>query len=86
MDRANDEGEEIMWGMIRGEVGVAGGEPSAGEDAREDVANNDEVSSFLNLSGEGLELEPVDEGQTNNDDEGNVIVRPSTTTGEVYIY
>ena len=77
MDRANDEGEEIMWGMIRGEAGVAGGEPSAGEDDREDVADDDEISSFLNVSGEGLELEPVDEG--------NVVVGPSTTTGGVYI-
>lgn len=66
-----------MWEMIRGE-GEAGGEPCA-DDA--------DISSYLDyLSGEGLQQEPVDEGQTNNDDEGNVIVDPSTTTGEVYIY
>lgn len=86
MDRTNEQGEQIMWEMIRGE-GEAGGEPCAGEDYREDdVVDDDEISSYLDLSGEGLEQEPVDEGQTNNDDEGNVIVDPSTTTGEVYIY
>jgi len=85
MDRTNDQaGEQIMWDIIRGE---ARGEPCAGEDYREDdVVDDDEISSYLDLSGEGLELEPVDEGQTNNDDEGNVVVDPSTTTGEVYIY
>ena len=70
MDRTNDQGEQLMWDIIRGD----------------DVVDDDEISSYLDLSGEGLELEPVDEGQTNNDDEGNVVVDPSTTTGEVYIY
>lgn len=80
MDRTNEQGEQIMWDIIRGEDG---GEPCAGED---NVVDDADISSYLDLSGEGLEQEPVDEGQTNNDDEGNVIVDPSTTTGEVYIY
>jgi hypothetical protein len=87
--RTNSEGEDIIYDIIRGEVGVAGGEPCAGEDDhREDVVDEDEISSFLNASGDGLELEQVDEGQTNNDDEGqtNNDDGPSTTTGEVYIY
>ena len=67
MERANADDEQILLGMIRGGVGAAG---------------EDEVSSFLNDSGEGLELEPRDEGQTNNDDEENV--GPLTTFGEVY--
>ena len=68
MERANADDEQILLGMIRGGVGAT---------------REDEVSSFLNDSGEGLELEPRDEGQTNNDDEGNV--GPLTTFGEVYI-
>ena len=72
MDRTNSEGEDIILGIIRGEAGV----------------DEDEISSFLNASGDGQELEQVDEGQTNNDDEGqtNNDDGPSTTTGEVYIY
>ena len=44
----------------------------------------DDGSQFLNDSGEWLEQEPRDEGQTNNDGEENV--RQLTKSGEVYIY
>ena len=44
----------------------------------------DDGSHFLNDSGEGLEQEPTDEEQTNNDGEENV--RQLTKSGEVYIY
>ena len=44
----------------------------------------DDGSQFLNDFGEGLEQEPRDEGQTNNDGEENV--RQLTKSGEVYIY
>ena len=73
----DDPREEMMWDIIRGEDG---------KNHREyDAVDDDDISSYLDLSGEGLQQEPVEEGQTNNDDEGNVIVDPSTTTGEVYI-
>jgi len=44
----------------------------------------DDGSHFLNDSGEGLEQEQTDEGQTKNDGEENV--RQLTKSGEVYIY
>jgi len=87
------EGEELIYDIIRGEGRLAGGEPCAGEDDhreddhredddhRENDVDEDEISSFLNASGDGQDLEQMDEGQTNNADDG-----PSTTTGEVYIY
>jgi hypothetical protein len=42
----------------------------------------DDGSQFLNDSGEGMELERGDEGQTNDDDEENV--GPLTKSSEVY--
>ena len=42
----------------------------------------DDGSQFMNDSGEGMELEPRDEGQTSNDGEENV--GPLTKSGEVY--
>ena len=68
--------EEIMWGIIRGEA-AAGGE-------HDQFVDDDEISSFLDLSGGAGEEDQVDEGQT---DEGQIImVEPSTTTGEVIYY
>jgi len=46
------------------------------------AGGEDDGSQFLNDSGDGLELEPIDEGQTNNDGEENV--GPLTKSGEVY--
>jgi hypothetical protein len=43
----------------------------------------DDGSQYLNESGEGIEEEPIDEGHTNNDGEGNVL--QLTKSGEVYI-
>ena len=89
MDRMNcDEGEDLIYNIIRGEFHDAGGEPGAGgesgageDDHRNDVVDEDEISSFLNASGDGQEqTNNDDEGQTHNDD------GPSTTTGAVYIY
>ena len=74
----NDEGNAMILDIIRGEFGLDGGECGLGGQELEQV-DEDEISSFLNPSGDGEEEEQVDEGQTNNND------GPSTTTGEVYI-
>ena len=66
MERANADDEQAIFKIIAGEGG----------------AGEDDVSSYLNASGEGMEPEPRDEGQTNTDDEGNV--GPLTTSNEVY--
>ena len=73
----DDPHEEMMWDIIRSEDGK--------NHREDDVVDDDDISSYLYLSSEGLQQEPVEEGQTNNDAEGNVVVDPSTTTGEVYI-
>jgi hypothetical protein len=46
------------------------------------AGGGDDGSQFLNDSGEGIELERRDEGQTSNDGEENV--GPLTKSGEVY--
>ena len=46
------------------------------------AGGEDDGSQFMNDSGEGMELEPRDEGQTSNDGEENV--GPLTKSGEVY--
>jgi hypothetical protein len=70
--------EEYMMGIIRGEIPyVQEGEEDAGEGEEEGV------SSFLNPSGDRMEIEMFDEGQTNKDDEGQL---QSNIDGEVYIY
>jgi hypothetical protein len=84
MDGENDphQPEEFLMGMIRGEhlyvpqegadredPGVATGEGSSREGAGEDEGEQD-VSSFLNPSGDRMEIEMYDdEGQTNTDGE-----------------
>ena len=50
---------------------------------RTNDGEEDDPSQFLNDSGDGLELEPIDEGQTNNDGKENV--GSVTKSGEVYI-
>ena len=67
--RANPDDEEYLNGMIRGEI----------QYVPEDAGEN--PSSYLNPSGDGMEVETFDEGQTNNDDEGQTNI-----DGEVYIY
>ena len=71
--------EQLLYAMIRSNA-----PPCPLPDfAEDDDQAQDVVASYLNESGEGLELEPRDEGQTNNDGEGNV--GPLTTSGKVYI-
>jgi hypothetical protein len=82
MDGENDPShpEELLYGIIRGEhvnvhqegadredprvaVGEGAGREGAGEDEHEE-----DVSSFLNPSSDGMEIEIFDdEGQTNTD-------------------
>ena len=76
----HDEGNAQILNIIRGQCrGFADDENFLdGElEQRLDQVDEDEISSFLNPSGDG---EEEDEGQTNND------IDPSTTTGEVYRY
>ena len=95
MDRTNPDGEDVILHMttdegntmildiIRGGLKLGGGELGlGGQELEQKLAqvDEDEISSFLNPSGDGEEEEQVDEGQTNNND------GPSITTGEVYIY
>ena len=79
---SNDEGGAMILDIIRTELALDGGEFGlGGQELEHKLAqvDEDEISSFLNPSGDGEEQEQVDGGQTNNND------RPSTTTGEVYI-
>jgi hypothetical protein len=84
MDGENDPShpEEFLYGMIcseniyvhqegadREDLGVAGKEGVGREGAGEDELEED-VSSYLNPSGDGMEIETFDdEGQTNTDAE-----------------
>ena len=72
MDDSGRYHEEDIFDIIRSSSQNQENEPA------------DDGSHFLNDSGEGLEQEPTDEGQTNNDGEENV--RQLTKSGEVYIY
>ena len=70
--RAKDP-EEFLSAVIRGEITYV--PPPAPEDTGVDLeedlgADEDDVNSWMNPSGgEGLEIDPFDEGQTNNDDQ-----------------
>jgi hypothetical protein len=60
---------------------VASGEGAGREDAGEEEGEED-ISSFLNPSGDGMEIEMIDdEGQTNTNDERQL---QTNTNGEVY--
>jgi hypothetical protein len=59
-----EDPEEYLRGMIRGEIPYV--QKEAGEDAG---YQEEDVSSFLNLPGDRMEIEMFDKGQTNNDDE-----------------
>ena len=67
--RDDHDQEDIMFDMIR---------------SQNPEIEPDDGSQYLNESGEGIEEEPIDEGHTNNDGEGNVL--QLTKSGEVYIY
>ena len=74
-------GEHLFQGMIRGEISLI----TTGED----IELEEDISSYLNPSGDGLEEnlmyqgeDRMDEGQTNNNNNDG----PSTGSGEVHIY
>jgi hypothetical protein len=67
--RGDHDQEDIMFDMIR---------------SQNPEIESDDNSQYLNESGEGIEEEPIDEGHTNNDGEGNVL--QLIKSGEVYIY
>jgi hypothetical protein len=91
MDGENDPShpKEFLYGMIRGANVYVHQECADREDpgvacregAEEDELEED-VSSFLNPSGDGMEIETFDdEGQTNTDAERQL---QTNTDGEVY--
>ena len=65
--------EEYLSVVIRGEIPYVpedAGEEHGGEDGGQDGGQEEDVSSFLNLTGDGMEIVPAnnnDEGQTNID-------------------
>src|SRR3954469_10961889 len=82
MDPSEDPGrigEGFLQGMIRGEIPLI-------TTGAEDILLEEEISSYLNPSGDGLEEnqgeDQMDEGQTNNNNNDG----PSTGSGEVHIY
>src|SRR4051812_31023267 len=85
MDPSKDPGrigEGFLQGMIRGEIPL---NTTSGKD----ILLEEEISSYLNPSGDGLEEnlmyqgeDQMDEGQTNNNNNDG----PSTGSGEVHIY
>ena len=86
MDPSEDPGrigEGFLQGMIRGEI------PLNITTGAEDILLEEEISSYLNPSGDGLEEklmyqgeDRMDEGQTNNNNNDG----PSTVPREVHIY
>jgi hypothetical protein len=90
MDGGNEsQPEEVLMGIIRGEYAYVPeegvGEGADREGAREGVGegeDKEDVSSFLNPSGDGMERENFDKGQTNSDDKRQL---QTNTDGEVYI-
>ena len=95
MDGENDprHPEEFLFGMIRENVyvhqegadredlGVAG-RKGVGREGAGEAELEDDVSSFLNPSGDGMEIEMFDdEGQTNTDAERQL---QTNADGEVY--
>jgi hypothetical protein len=63
--------EDFMMGIIHGEIPYV--PEDAGEGAGEGASEGEEedVSSFRNLFGHGIEIEMFDEGKINNDANGN---------------
>jgi hypothetical protein len=84
--------EELMMGIIHGEIpyvhedaGEGAGEGAIEGAGREGAGEGEEedISSFLNPFGDGMEIEMFDKGQTDNDDERQL---RTNTDGDVYIY
>jgi hypothetical protein len=86
MDGGNEsQPKEVLMGIIRGEYAYVPEEGADREGAREGVGEGEDkeyVLSFLNPSGDGMERENFDEGQTNSDDKRQL---QTNTDGEVYI-
>jgi len=87
MEHDGRDGLEIIQGMIAGKVPYI-----PPDDGEEGIEVDDEVDSFLNPSGEGMEIEHEndDEGQTNTNAEVEIHtdaeVETNTDAGEVYKY
>ena len=76
-----EDREEYFHALVRGEIEYV---PPPGEDLDGGVDLDDKiVNSWMNTSGDGMEIYLFNEGQTNNDDEGQL---QTTIDGEVYTY
>ena len=77
-----EDPEEYFHALVRGEIEYV---PPPSEDLDGGVDLDDEtVNSWMNTSGDGMEMiDPFNEGQTNNDDEGQL---QTNIDGEVYTY
>ena len=62
----NMEPEEFFHALVRGDITYVP-PPGENEDAGVDIEAED-VNSWMNPSGDGMEMEPIKEGQTNIDD------------------
>jgi hypothetical protein len=86
MDGENEsQPEEVLMVIIRGEyayVPEEGAREGAGREGAGEGEGKEDVLSFLNPSGDGMEIEMYDEGQTNSYDERQL---QTNTNGEVYI-
>jgi hypothetical protein len=69
-----EDPEEYISALIRGDIPYVQEDApeDAGVDLEEDLGEDEDPSSFLNTSGDGMEIDLFDEGQTNNDDEGQI--------------
>ena len=76
-----EDPEEYFHTLVRGEIKYV---PPPGEDLDGGVDLDDEtVNSWMNTSVGGMEIDPFYEGQTNNNDEGQL---QTNIDGEVYTY
>ena len=78
----NVDPKEFFHAVIRGDITYV--PPYDDGDARIESEETDEaVKSWMNASGDGMEIDPFNEEQTNNKDEGQL---QTNTDGEVYTY
>ena len=76
-----EDPEEFFHALVRGDIAYV---PPPGEDLDGGVDLDDEtVNSWMNPDGDGMEIDLLNEGQTNNDDEGQL---QTNIDGEVYTY
>ena len=87
-DRTNaadvpEDPEEFYHAMIRGEITYVPPHDDQ-DDGIELLETEEAIKSWMNASGDGMEIDlGDDEGQTNNDDEGKL---QTNIDGEVYTY